>query len=40
VLVCTTLVSFVLMYFVNRRVMGAAAVQAPQPMQSETRQES
>jgi MFS family permease len=39
-LVCTTLVSFVLMYFVNRRVMGAAAMQARQPMQNETRPES
>ncbi|XRD86119.1 MFS transporter [Dyella acidisoli] len=30
VIVCTTLLSFVLMYFVNRRVAGAAVAQAPQ----------
>ncbi|GLQ97137.1 MFS transporter [Dyella mobilis] len=39
VLVCTTLMSFVLMYFVNRRVNGAVLV-APQGLKSETGQES
>jgi predicted MFS family arabinose efflux permease len=34
ILVCTTLASFVLMYFVNRRVMGAAAAVAPLPQES------
>jgi predicted MFS family arabinose efflux permease len=38
VLVCTTLTSFVLMYFVNRKVSGAAAL-APQGMKNEARQE-
>nr|WP_255682980.1 MFS transporter [Dyella sp. 2HG41-7] len=36
VLVCTTLLSFVLMYFVNRRVTGAAIAPAAPPMESET----
>ena len=35
ILVCTTLASFVLMYFVNRRVVGAAAAPAPQPVKSD-----
>jgi predicted MFS family arabinose efflux permease len=39
VLVCTTLLSFVLMYFVNRRVTGAAAMSAPAGLESKARQE-
>ncbi|HKT30161.1 MFS transporter [Dyella sp.] len=34
ILVFTTLASFVMMYFVNRRVMGAAAAVAPLPQES------
>lgn len=36
VLVCTTLLSFVLMYFVNRRVTGATVAPVAPPMESET----
>ena len=39
VIVCTTLLSFVLMYFVNRRVTGAAVAPVPQ-RESEAAQES
>ena len=40
VLVCTTLASFVLMHFINRRVMGAVAEASPQPLESKVSQES
>ncbi|XRD90748.1 MFS transporter [Dyella nitratireducens] len=40
ILVCTTLASFVLMYFVNRRVMGAAAAASAQSMENKVSQES
>lgn len=36
VLVCTTLLSFVFMYFVNRRVTGGAVAPTTPPMESET----
>ncbi|WP_230473372.1 MFS transporter [Dyella choica] len=40
ILVCTTLASFVLMYFVNRRVMGATAAAHPAALESKVNQES
>ena len=40
VIVCTTMLSFVLMYFVNRRVTGAAEAAAPQQLENKVSQES
>lgn len=39
ILVCTTLASFVLMYFVNRKVMGAVVAPVPPRVESEAAQE-
>ena len=40
VIVCSTALSFVLMYFVNRRVVGATVAASPQPLESKVSQES